>query len=149
MSIVSRRAEMIDLPELLRLEAESFSGDRLSRRSLRRLLQSPTALCLVVDGETHLNGYALWLYRRGSAQARLYSIAVDGRSQGKGVGAALLAAGVAPALQRGCSRLSLEVNVNNHSALRLYRRLGFTEVGVRTAYYADGADALRLMKSIP
>ena len=102
MPAISRRAEPSDLPELLRLEAESFSGDRLSRRSLKRLLQSPTALCLVVDDDGgRLAGYALWLYRRNSTQVRLYSVAVDGRSQGKGVGRQLLTDGAAMAAQRG------------------------------------------------
>ena len=65
MSAISRRAELSDLPELLRLEAESFSGDRLSRRSLKHLLQSSTALCLVVDDDGgRLAGYALWPFGR-------------------------------------------------------------------------------------
>lgn len=149
MSVISRQAELSDLPELLRLEAASFSGDRLSRRSLRRLLRSSTALCLVVDGEEGLAGYALWLYRRNSAQVRLYSIAVDEQSQGRGVGASLLAAGEAQSTERGCSRMSLEVKTHNHSAVHLYRKLGFEEVGVWPCYYEDGTDALRLVKELP
>lgn len=149
MSAISRRAELSDLPELLRLEAEGFSGDRLSRRSLKHLLQSPTALCLVVDDDGgRLAGYALWLYRRNSIQARLYSVAVDGRSQGKGVGRQLLADGAALAVQRGCERMGLEVKTGNHAALQLYRKLGFEEVGRRCGYYEDGSDALRLVKRL-
>lgn len=148
MSAIWRPAELRDLPELLRLEAESFSGDRLSRRSLRRLLQSPTALCLVVEGNDHLAGYALWLYRRNSTQVRLYSIAVDSRSQGQGVASALLTAGTRLAKRRGCERMALEVKTDNHSALHLYRKLGFDEVGLRHGYYEDGTDALRLVKAL-
>ena len=100
-------------------------------------------------GEEGLAGYALWLYRRNSAQVRLYSIAVDEQSQGRGVGASLLAAGEAQSTERGCSRMSLEVKTHNHSAVHLYRKLGFEEVGVWPCYYEDGTDALRLVKELP
>lgn len=146
---VPRKALLSDLPELMRLETAGFASDELSHRSLRRLLQSPTALCLVVDGGAHLLGYALWLFRRNSVQARLYSVAVDDRSRGLGVGLLLLQAGERLARQHGCNRMSLEVKTDNAGAIHLYRKLGFREGGVRPGYYEDGADALRMIKELP
>lgn len=148
MSVSVRSAEPGDLPELLRLEAGSFSTDRLSRRSLKRLLQSPTALCLVAAGDGCLAGYALWLFRRNSVRVRLYSIAVDDRCQGQGIGRRLLTAGMEQALRRGGKRMSLEVRVDNGGALHLYRKMGFEEAGLRHGYYEDGADALCLLKTL-
>ena len=40
--------------------------------------------------------------------------------------------------------LVLEVRPSNKSACKLYRRLGFSEVGIRKRYYSDGEDALVL-----
>jgi ribosomal-protein-alanine N-acetyltransferase len=36
----------------------------------------------------------------------------------------------------------LEVSAANHAARTLYETSGFTRVGLRRRYYADGADAL-------
>lgn len=148
MAATVRKASLADLPELMRLENESFTSDRLSRRSLRRLLQASTALCLVVDGGDNLLGYALWLFRSGSVQARLYSVVVDSRSQGVGLGRRLLEAGETLAQQRGCQRVGLEVKVDNDSAAGLYQKLGFRQEGIRRGYYQDGADARYMVKTL-
>jgi len=150
MSCSPRNATLQDLPELMRLEGLGFTSDHLSRRSLRRLIQVQSALCLVVEGHDAgaLLGYGLWLFRSGSSQARLYSLVVDARSQGQGVGRSLLHAGESASRQRGCDRIRLEVNVANNTAIGLYRRLGFAEAGLRPGYYEDGSDALRMVKEL-
>jgi [ribosomal protein S18]-alanine N-acetyltransferase len=38
--------------------------------------------------------------------------------------------------------LRLEVHAHNLAAISLYNKLGFTQIGVRKAYYVDRADAL-------
>jgi ribosomal-protein-alanine N-acetyltransferase len=60
------------------------------------------------------------------------------------VGAALLDAAMTEAAARGVAAIFLEVSVGNEAARKLYARAGFTEVGRRARYYADGADALVL-----
>jgi len=47
-------------------------------------------------------------------------------AQGQGLGASLLAAFTALALQRGIGRSFLQVEADNAPALALYRRFGFT-----------------------
>ena len=44
-----------------------------------------------------------------------------------------------------CSKINLEVSKNNTIALNLYKKFGFTEVGVRKKYY-NGIDAILLTK---
>ena len=39
----------------------------------------------------------------------------------------------------------LEVRVSNTSAIRLYERLGFTQVGLRKGYYTDTGEDASLM----
>jgi ribosomal-protein-alanine N-acetyltransferase len=47
------------------------------------------------------------------------------------------------ARRRGCGEVYLEVRVDNERAQRLYRQLGFAQVGLRRGYYQpSGADAL-------
>jgi [ribosomal protein S18]-alanine N-acetyltransferase len=62
---------------------------------------------------------------------------------GEGIGAALLSELLAEATRRGCREVFLEVRVDNPRAQSLYRRYGFTEVGLRRGYYQpSGTDAL-------
>lgn len=61
-----------------------------------------------------------------------------------GLGAALMTHALAHARATGKQRALLEVRASNQPALHLYQKLGFSEVGQRKAYYADGEDALLL-----
>ena len=148
MLVPARDGRPEDLPALLALEAQ-FPGDRLSARQFRRHLASGSARLRVVDAGAILAGYALLFRRRGSTIARLYSIAVDPAMRGRGIGAALLADAEAVARAAGAAALRLEVRIDNAAAIALYRSLGYREFGRHGGYYADGADALRMEKTLP
>ena len=137
-----RSARADDLAALLALEA-LFPGDRLSPRQFRHHLASPTAQLRVAHDATGVAGYALLLLRRGSTVARLYSIVVDPRWRGRGIGALLLADAEQIAREAGATRLRLEVRADNATAIALYRQRGYGVIGQRAGYYEDGADALR------
>jgi ribosomal-protein-alanine N-acetyltransferase len=71
------------------------------------------------------------------------TIAVDPAWQRHGVGTRLLLALAKESIARDATALTLEVRLSNRGAQDLYRRFGFTAVGVRKGYYADtGEDAL-------
>jgi len=140
-----RAAKVRDLDALIELENRVFATDRLSRRSLRHFLASPTAVFIVADGES-LAGTAIVLFRARSAVARLYSIAVVPAMSGKGVAPLLLKAAERAARRRGCNSIRLEVHVRNHAAIARYRKQGYQEFGRLRRYYDDGGDALRFRK---
>ncbi len=144
--IVIRAATLSDIDAIYALELAVFSTDRLSRRSLRAFIASPHRPLLVAISDRRLAGYALVALRKGSASARLYSIAVDPRNGGRGVGRALMAACEAYAARNGRQVLRLEVRWDNEAAIALYRRVGFRLFGQYDNYYADGARALRFEK---
>src|SRR5215204_1170513 len=86
-----RAAEPGDLDSLVELEHRVFATDRLSRRSLRRFLKAPSAeLSVAEEADGRLAGTAILLFRPGSKVARLYSIAVAPRMEGRGVASMLL-----------------------------------------------------------
>jgi len=143
-----RRAEPGDVDALIKLEHRVFATDRLSRRSLRRLLDSPSAAVLVAVENAQLAGIAIVLFRARSAVARLYSIAVAPHVGGRGVAAMLLDAAEEAALARGCRIMRLEVHRANHAAISRYRKSGYREFGRYRTYYEDGADALRFEKRL-
>jgi ribosomal protein S18 acetylase RimI-like enzyme len=144
-----RDAERSDIDALMELEHGVFATDRLSRRSLRRLLGSPTAKVIVAEADGgHLAGSAIVLFRPRSRVARLYSIAVAPHMGGRGVGPTLLEAAEAAALARDCRSIRLEVHETNDAAISRYRKSGFTEFGRHRRYYQDGGDALRFEKRL-
>ncbi len=137
-----------DLDALVELEESSFDSDQLSRRSLRHLLTSPTAECLVAEELGRAVGYVALLFRRGTAVARLYSIAVNPECRRRGVGPKLLAAAEEAAFDSDCLFLRLEVRTDNAAAIALYETRGFRQFGRHLDYYIDHADALRFEKRL-
>lgn len=146
--VAVRVANLEDAAVLERIEAVSFDGDRLSRRSINHHLQSPTCDAFVAELAGRIVGYSMLFYRRNSSIARLYSIATIPEARGHGVAAALMAAGEKSAAKRGANTLRLEVRIDNAAAIALYRRLGYDEFGRYEAYYEDGEAALRLEKPL-
>lgn len=143
-----RAAAAADLDAVEAIEAAAFAGDRLSRRSLKRLLGRPSALTLVAVADGRIVGYAMLLFRHGSRVARLYSVARAPQAAGQGLGEALLAAVEREAAGRGAVEMRLEVRADNDRAKALYERLGYAAFGSRADYYEDHADALRMRKSL-
>ena len=142
-----RKAERADLDTLMDLEHRVFATDRLSRRSLRQFLKSPSAEVMVAE-DNGLAGTAIVLFRSCSLLARLYSLAVAPHMSGRGVGPMLLEAAEAAALARDCRAIRLEVHVSNHPAISRYRKSGYREFGRIRGYYEDGGDALRFEKRL-
>lgn len=144
-----RRAESSDLDDLTRLELRTFDSDRMSREQYRRHLDSDTALVLVASAShRRFLGTAVVFFRKRSSVARLYSLATEPETRGKGVGTALVEASEAAARQRRCGALRLEVRVDNIVAIKLYERLGYRRIGRLAAYYQDGADGWRYEKTL-
>lgn len=140
-----RPARASDADALLAIENAAFQGDRISRRSFRRLVCGRSAAVLVAGPQDAVAGYCIVLFREGTSVARLYSIATD-RNRGGGVGRALLQAAEAVVRRRGRRLLRLEVREDNVRARDLYERNGYNFIGSRQGYYSDGATALRYEK---
>ncbi len=71
-SISVRRSRPTDLDRLSELEIQVFSINRMSRRSLRWLLASPSAEVLIAEACAEFAGAAVVLFRANSKIARLY-----------------------------------------------------------------------------
>lgn len=88
------------------------------------------------------------LARAIAGEAEVLTLAVAPPARRLGLGTRLLAAAMGWSAARGARAIVLEVAAANAAALALYHGLGFTEVGRRRRYYADGADALVLRRSL-
>jgi len=143
-----RPARATDVPALTALENTVFDTDRISARSFRRFIASGTAEILIAEKDGAIAGYFVLLFRRGTAMARLYSIAVSPAMTGRGIGRLLLEAAEEAAFRHERMLLRLEVREDNHSAISLYRKHGYRPIGKYLDYYEDHADALRFEKTL-
>jgi [ribosomal protein S18]-alanine N-acetyltransferase len=138
-----------DMAAVLRLERELFGDEAWSRAMLAgELAQQPrNRHYLVAEDNGIVAGYAGLL--AAGAEGDVLTLAVAGERWGQGTGSALLAALLAEAARRGCAEVFLEVRADNARAQQLYRRYGFTQIGIRRGYYQpSGADALVMRKQM-
>lgn len=147
-----RPATLEDLDSLVAIEQTCFSQDRLSKRSLRRWIQSRHSIFLVIEQarvkEKPLAGYGLVWCHRGTSLARLYSLAVLPTMRGHGLAKNLLLELEKRTAEQGRLFMRLEVAKNNQAAIGLYESLGYRTFGEYSDYYDDHTDALRMQKTI-
>jgi [ribosomal protein S18]-alanine N-acetyltransferase len=125
-----------DGARLAELHALAFA-DCWSAEAFADLLGSPGVRALLAP-----DGFIV--VRTVADEAEILTLAVAPNARRVGRGRALVNAAVDAARAQGAGRLYLEVSAENAPARALYAGLGFTEIGRRARYYADGADALAL-----
>lgn len=112
------------------------------------MLTRARASTLVWDEDGRLGGYVLVLYSKGTALARLYSIAVDDAMRGRRVGRQLLTAAEAEAVDRGFVSMRSEIRRDNAASLALFERAGYEQFDEVEDYYEDHMDALRFERTL-
>ena len=121
-----------DIDAIAALHGASFEAG-WSADTFAELL-SGAGVCLWAAREGRvLSGFVL--ARMVADEAEILTIAVAGPYRGQRLGERLMEQVVVGALARGAASLFLEVAEDNHSAISLYARMGFSEVGRRPAYY--------------
>ncbi|MGV1009175.1 MAG: ribosomal protein S18-alanine N-acetyltransferase [Dermatophilaceae bacterium] len=138
-----------DIEELARLESELFCDTAWSAATWwAELAERPRREYVVAADDGRLAGYAG--IGHGGEVADLMTLAVAPAYRRRGVGAGLLDEVLQRAAEQGASSVLLEVRADNAEALRLYRRRGFEQVGVRRRYYQPSdTDAVVLRLRAP
>ena len=119
--------------------------DPWSENSVASELNNPLSLWLVaVEGEK-VAGYVGSQSVMGESDMMNVAVHPDFRRQG--IGERLILELIDQLENRGNHSLTLEVRASNVSAIALYRKLGFVQVGLRKNYYRNPKeDALILRK---
>jgi ribosomal-protein-alanine N-acetyltransferase len=89
--------------------------------------------CLVLDVGRAVTGYGIMSV--AAAEAHLLNLCVHPSAQHLGYGRRLLNALLVKAQDADVDKIFLEVRPSNQVALRLYRSVGFEQIGIRPAYY--------------
>jgi [ribosomal protein S18]-alanine N-acetyltransferase len=88
------------------------------------------------------------MMRQAGGEAEILTIAVDKKHQGKGIATKLLKDIWGKLALQKVEEVFLEVAESNESALHLYYKLGFKQVGTRKSYYGVGQNALILKRAL-
>ena len=125
---------------LARIHASSFDGaERWDEAAMATALAMPGAFALTAP-----DGDGMAIFRIAADEAELLTLAVAPTSRRRGIARGLLDRGMQDCALFGATCFFLEVSEANRPARALYDQLGFTEVGRRRRYYADGTTALVL-----
>lgn len=143
-----RPATLGDLNALQGIENACFDIDRMSRRSMKWMIQKGNCDFVVAARDSGIAGYVLVLYHSGTHLARIYSLAVSPKARGLGIGNLLLKYSEELASDQNCIYMRLEVHPNNKRAIDLYEQNGYQKFGIFKDYYEDHADAVRYQKRI-
>lgn len=121
---------------------DGFAPRAWSETAWRAHMRSGDVLTVVSveAGSGDVSGFAA--FRTAGDVTDLLRVAVSPRHRRRHIGRALIDVGIDWALRMESSRMMLEVEPNNHAAVRLYRGLGFGDVTTRRDYYGVGSDAL-------
>lgn len=143
-------ATVQDLDDILRIEQASFSVPWTRKMFEAELSGNPFGHLSVArsggaDGtRKELLGYiCFWVVFE---ELRLMNLAVASPARRQGLATALVRHALAVGRERGAGRAVLEVRSSNEAAQRLYERMGFVQVALRTKYYTNPIEDARLME---
>jgi ribosomal-protein-alanine N-acetyltransferase len=131
-----------DLPGVMGLERAAFgAGEQWSERSwLGEVLGEGRTTLLA---RRHVPVGAIALQTVGDV-ADLHRLVVSPAYRRRGIGAALVTAGLGAVRHAGARTVLLEVAYDNDPAIALYQALGFEQLSARDDYYGPGRHALIL-----
>lgn len=147
--IVLRDASEEDLPEIIRLERESFPGDPYPYFVLRQFMDSHRRSMRVLDAGSRLCGYVLTT-PPDDGRSWVLSLSVTPGMRRQGLGRRLMTDSLTRLREGGVHSVSLTVEPANHPAVLLYKSLGFAQVGdgPRPDYFGPGEDRLLMMLTL-
>lgn len=132
MDIVVRKLQEGDIPELSRIEAESFSMP-WSADAFRELLDRPYCTYFVALADGRLAGCCG--YTDICHEANIDNVVVALKYRNLGIAQAMLQRLMEQGQTSGIEAYTLEVRVSNLAAIHIYEKLGFQSAGIRPGFY--------------
>lgn len=134
----------VDLSEVAFIEQLSYAfpwSENIFRDCLR-----VGYTCRALDLAGRIIGYGVMSL--GAGEAHILNVCVREEFRNLGFGRRLLEHLLERALSSGVGEAFLEVRPSNLSAIRLYQRLGFEQIGIRRGYYQapDGREDAIVLK---
>jgi len=158
-----RAAAAGDFETLWQIDQNCFPpGIAYSREELQWYMQLPRAFALVGEDKRKVTGFVLASIaqvnsrKRGSGTAlatiesvgHVITIDVLAKARRTGVGSMLLSQAEDKLRDGGCRTVLLETGVDNDSAIRFYKKHGYSVMRTLPRYYLDSLDAFLMGKRL-
>jgi [ribosomal protein S18]-alanine N-acetyltransferase len=145
---IVRTATLDDITAIMNIENASF--DWFTRfpeiMFIYYLRRFSDFFFVVLDSSESIVGYTFLEPNRGCGY--VMSIAVHPRSRNQGYAELLLEALESEGVEKGLTKMKLDVRKSNLAAIELYKKLGFVKVHTKMDYYGPGMDALTMEKQL-
>ncbi len=145
--IIIQKMQQQDIKAVAEIEARVFTMP-WSAKGFQDALQQDT-IFITAKQEEQMVGYC-GMYC-SFEEGEITNVAVSPESRSQGIGKKLIYQLLNYALEKGITRIVLEVRVSNVPAIKLYEGFGFQKAGVRKGFYEKpGEDAaIMVLEQIP
>lgn len=139
------RATRLDLNCIVELEKNNILVNTMSEKQIETALNDGNYQVFKATIESETVGFVML---NKSDELNIDSIAVKQEFRNLGVATKLIERAEIFAKENKIATLSLEVANRNITAYLLYKKLGFQNRRTRKKYYADGSDAVEMIKEL-
>lgn len=130
--MIIREMQEKDLDQVCQIEEDNFSMP-WSRQAFLDSIRHPEQLYLVAEQDERIRGYCgMWIVLE---EGQINNVAVDRKFRRQGVASAMFEAFLKQGYEMGARRFTLEVRESNQSAIALYEKFSFQNVGIRKNFY--------------
>ena len=137
MDIRIEDASLKYLDKMVEIEKQCFTSEAFSRQQISYLLADYNTISLVAKSNDEIAGFIiLQLEEQSDTEfGHIITLNVSSDFRRMGVAQKMLRECEVLLRTRGISECRLEVRQDNHAAIKLYKQLGYVEVGVLERYY--------------
>lgn len=139
--IVIEKMQEEDIPQVAQIEARVCSMPWSEQGFLEALKQD--VLFVTAKQNNQVLGYS-GMYC-SFEEGEITNVAVLPEVQKRGIGKRIILELLKMALEKGVSRVILEVRVSNIPAIKLYERFGFQKAGIRKGFYEKPREDAAIM----
>jgi ribosomal-protein-alanine N-acetyltransferase len=130
-----------DLEEICLIDNQNFDFFyRWDKQDFLFYILSKNYIFSVLKYNNSVIGFCLSFI--SNVESELYKIAISKDYQNLGFGKLLLGLHLTYLTLFEVKQNYLEVNINNHKAINLYKKIGYKEINIRKNYYFNKEDAL-------
>lgn len=134
-----------DITPVYNVERKSFPYP-FGQNLIQNIYLAAPELCLILELNNEIIGFLLGGYTALPRQAHILSIAILQEYRGRGFGRKILTHFLNSIQNLNYTSVKLEVNVDNHKAIKMYEEFNFKIESKIRKYYQDGSDAYLMIR---
>lgn len=144
--MIVRLMELKDLESVLRIEESIYKTPWDRKAFVSELTENKYSYMFVlVEKELIIGYYGMWIV---SDYATVTKVSIMKELQGNNLSKILMDDLIDRCQKAEVSSIDLEVRTSNIPAINLYHSYGFIDTSIRKKYYADGEDAILMLKKL-